>query len=99
MTADESEFAIGRTFRIPFRKRLGPGGLAILVGAKDADIEIETRVLEVIGIAAIESRLLLGREDDPHIVVAFVAIQIVNATLVKRDHIGAEPGRVFALLL
>ena len=99
MAADESEFAIARTFGVPFQKMLGLGRLSIFVGAEDADIEIEARILEVIGIAAVERRLLLGREDDPHIVVAFVAIQIVNAALIERDHIGAQPGRVLALFL
>ena len=76
---------------------LGLGWLAIFVSAEDADIEIVAWILEVIGIAAVERRLLLGREDDPHIVVAFVAIQIVDAALIERDHIGAQPGRVLAL--
>ena len=68
---------------------LGLGWLAIFVSAENADIEIVTRILEVIGIATVERRLLFWREDDPHIVVAFVAIQIVNAAPIKRNHIGA----------
>ena len=99
MTADQSKFAIARAFRVPFQEMLGLGWLAIFVSAENADIEIVSRILEVIGIAAVERRLLFGREDDPHIVVAFVAIQIVNAAAIKRDHIGAQSGRVFALLL
>ena len=98
MAADESQFAIARAFRIPFQKMLDLGRLAVFVSAENADIEIVARILEVIGIAAVKGHLLLGREDDPHIVVAFVAIQMVNAALVKRDDIGAQPGLVLALL-
>src|SRR6266404_3692170 len=99
MTADESKFAIGRAFRVPLQVMFGLGGLAVFVSAENADIEIEARVLKVIRIAAVEGGLLFGRENDPHIVVAFVAIQIVNAALVEGDHIGAQSGRVFAFLL
>ncbi len=73
--------------------------LAVFVGAEDADIEIEARILEVVRIAAVKGDLLLGREDEPDVVVTFVAIQIVDAALVERDHVGAKTGLVFALLL
>ena len=99
VSADEGQFAIRRPFRVPLQEILGLRRLAILVGAEDADIEIEARILEVVRIAAVKGDLLLGREDEPDIVVTFVAIQIVDAALVERDHVGAKTSLVFALLL
>ena len=43
MSAHESQFAIARSFRIPFQEMLDLGRLAVFVSAENADIEIEAR--------------------------------------------------------
>src|SRR5437588_5935317 len=71
-------------------------GLTIFVNTKEADIEIITGILEVIRVSAEKSHLLLGREDEPYVIVAFVSIQVISAALVKGNHIGSQPGFLFA---
>ena len=74
MSTDKGQFAVGRTFAVPLKVMLGMRGLPVFVGAEDADIEIEARVFEVVRIAAVEGRLLFRSEDEPHVIVTFVAI-------------------------
>src|SRR5439155_14456996 len=94
--ADEGQFAVARPVRVPLEKMIDLRGLAILVNAKETDIEIITGILEVIRVAAKKSHLLLGREDEPDVVVTFVSIQVVSAALVKGNDIGSQPGFLFA---
>src|ERR1022692_1034080 len=98
MPTYKSKFARAWAFRVPFQEVLDLGRLSIFIDAEDADIEIEARVLEVIRIAAVEGRLLLGGEDNPHIVITLVTIEMVNAALIKSDHVGAQAGFLFAFL-
>ena len=74
------------------------GRLPVFVDAKDADIEIITRILEIVGIAAVKSDLLLRREDDANVVVSFVLIEMVKAALIKCDHVRAEAAPLFTFL-
>ena len=96
MTADERQLAVAGSLRIPFQEMLDLRRLAVLVSAEDADIEIVARILEIIRIASVKRDLFLRREDEAHVVVAFVAIEMVNAALVERDHIGAQSGFLLA---
>ena len=50
--------------------------LAVFVSAENADIEIEAGIFEIVRIAAVKGDLLLRREDEPHVVVAFVTIKM-----------------------
>src|SRR5881392_3187417 len=72
------------------------GGFAIFVDAKNADIEIVTRVFEIIRVAAIKGHLLFRRENDPYVVVTLVAVEMVDTALIKSHDIGAESRSVFA---
>src|SRR6185369_8737462 len=90
MTGDENEFAVARARRREAEKILYRRRLAILVGAEQANIQIVARELEVVGIAAVERNLLLRREYQSHVGVAFEAIQMIRAALPKRDDIGAQ---------
>ena len=72
------------------------GGLAIFVDAKNADIEIVPRVFEIVRVAAVKGHLLFRRENDAHIVVTLVAVEMVNTPLIESHHIGAESRFVFA---
>ena len=73
------------------------GGLTILVDAEDADIEIVARIFEIIRIAPEKRHGLFWRKNDAHIVVTFVAIKVISAALIKRDHIRAQSGFLLAL--
>src|SRR5436190_16645511 len=99
MAAYETQFVIGRAFAVPLQEMLDLGRLAVFVSAKDANIEIETRILEIVRVTAVKSHLFLRSENDPHVVAALITIQIVDATLVERDHVRTQSRFFFALLL
>ena len=88
---DKHQIPRGHPRFAPREKVRHPRGLVILVDAEEAGIEVVTRKLEVVGIAAKECDLLLGREDEPHVGVFLGAIEMVAATLIERDHVAAEP--------
>jgi hypothetical protein len=46
---------------------------------------------EIVGIAAEECHLLLGRKDEPHIGVFLVGVEPVFAALIERDNVGRRP--------
>ncbi len=71
----------------------------VLVDAEEREVEIVARVAEVVGIAAVERGLLLGRHDQAHVGVALVAIERVLAAAVELDHLRLEPGLLRGLLL
>ena len=78
----------------PLQEMLDLGRLAVLVDAEEADVEIVARVLEVVRVAAEEGDVLLRGEDQPHVGVFLVAIEMVQAALVQRDHVAAQAGLV-----
>ena len=78
----------------PLQIVLELGRLAVLVDAEEADVEIVARILEVVRVAAEEGDVLLRREDQPHVGVLLVAVEMVLPALVERDHVAAQPGLV-----
>src|ERR1700731_4570494 len=74
------------------------GRLPVLVGPKNTNIEVVARILKIIRVASVKCNLLFGRKDETDIVVSFVAIEVVNGALIKRDHIGAKASLVFTFL-
>ena len=64
--------------------------LAVLVHTEEADIQVVSRILEVIRIAAEERDTLLRREHQPHIGVTLVTVEMVLAAIVKSNHIAAQ---------
>ena len=85
--AYENKFAVVRPIGIEFEKVLDLCRLAIFVHPKKADIQIVPGILEIIGIPAEEGHLLLGREDQPHVVITFVPVKMERAALVECDDI------------
>ena len=75
---DEHQFVFLRTGRAPGKEIFRFGRLAVFVNAEEAHIQIEARILEVVGIAAEEGDILLGREDQPHVGVFFEAVEVVQ---------------------
>ena len=98
MAADEGQFVLGGAVGAPLEIMFRVGGLAVLVGAEDADVQVEARVLEIVRVAAVKRDALLGREDQPHVGVTLEAVEMVRAALVQRDHVGAQAGLVLATL-
>src|SRR4029077_13676716 len=85
--ADERQFAISRAFSVPLQIMLDPRRLSVLVGAENTNIEIVARIFKIVGIAAVKRDLLFRCEDQPDIIVTFIAIKVILAALIKRDHI------------
>ena len=69
--------------RIKLQKIVDLRRLPIFVNAKDANIEIVTRVFEIVRVAAVKRDLLLRRENEPYVVVTFVAIEMIGAALIQ----------------
>src|SRR2546430_16400229 len=63
---------------------------AILVSPQERDVEVVTREVEVVGIAAEEGDGELGREDEADVLEAAVPVQIVAAAVIKRDDVAAD---------
>src|SRR5690349_2465045 len=89
---DKDQLAVSGACFAPRQMMLDFGGLAILVGTEETDVEIVPRILEIIGIAAKEGDTLLGSKHQTHIGVLLEAIQMVEAALVKCNHVAAQTG-------
>src|ERR1043165_5460919 len=73
--------------------------LPVLVRAEKTDVQVEPRILKVVRVAAIESDLLLGREDDTPVRVALEPVEGIAAALIQRDHVATLAGLVLGFLL
>ncbi len=78
---------------------LRPGGLAILVGAEEANVEVVAGILEVVGIAAEEGDGELGAKTEPDIRVFLVRVEMILPALIERDDVAAQAGLVGRFLL
>ena len=96
---DEDEVAVLRTGGAPLQVMSGPRGLAVLVGAEEADVEVVARVLEVVGVAAEEGDGELGGEDEPDVGVFLEGVEVVAAAVVERDDVAPKTRLVRRLLL
>ena len=99
MPGNEGQLALGSPLFGPLQGVGHLHRLAVFVGAEKADIEVEARILEVVGIAAEEGDLLLGGEHQAHIGVLLEPVQMVRPALIQGHHIGAETRGVQRLLL
>ena len=77
----------------------GVGRLAVLVEPEQRDVEAVARIGEIVGVAAEERGLELRREDQAHVRVLLVAVQVVQRALVQRHHLAAQAGDLLRLLL
>ena len=94
MTGNEDQLVFLCAGFAPFQIVLEPGRLAVFIDTEKAHIEVEARVFEIVGIAAVEGDLLLRREDQADIGVFLVAIKMILPALVKRDHVTAQTGLI-----
>jgi hypothetical protein len=89
MAEDEDRLALGRAGGAPRQVVLGAKGLALVVDAEEAAIEVEAGELEVVSVAAEEGGLLLG-EDQPHVGVGAIAVEVVLPALEEGDDLALE---------
>ncbi len=99
MAGDEHQLSFGGARRAPVQIIGNFRGMSVLVHAKQADVQIVARVFEIVGIAAEERDGLLWSEHQADIGVALVAIQVIEPTVIKRNHVAAQAGGVERLLL
>ena len=74
----------------PFEMRRRRDRLAVLVKPHEGAIEVVAREVEIVRIAAEERHLLFRREDEPHIGIFAVGVELVLAALIERDDLAAE---------
>ena len=98
MAGDEDQLVRPGAFGAPLQEVIGLERFAVLVDAEESHIQVVARIGEVIRVAAVEGGLLLRRKDQAHVGVSLVLVEPVLTAVVKRDHIGAQTGLVFALL-
>jgi hypothetical protein len=90
MPGYEDEFARMRAREVYFQVVRRSRGLAVLVRPQDREIERPARTLKVIRIAAERRDVRFRGEHEPYVVVAFVFVQKVLASLVQGDGLAFE---------
>src|SRR5262249_45936161 len=65
---------------------------AVTVDPQIGEIEIVTREFEIVGIAAKKRNLPFRRKDQPHILVATIFVEVLDAPAIERDDVAAEIG-------
>ena len=68
-------------------------GLPVLIDAHERHVYVEAREVEVVRVAAEEGGLKLRHEDEPHVRVLVIAIEVVLPALVERDNVAAQARR------
>src|SRR5437868_12111599 len=66
--------------------------LAIFIYAKECDIQVVARELEIIRIAAKKGHLKFRSKNQPHIGVLFETIKVIESAGVERDYVAADAG-------
>src|SRR5262245_45324309 len=99
MAGDEYKIAFARPLRAPFEKVLDLCGLAVLVDAKEAEIQTETRILEVVRVAAECGDAMLRGHDQSHVRVLLVAVQMIQPAMIECDDVAAQPSLLLRFLL
>ncbi len=82
---DEHGLVGGRAVEVDRQMLRRRGRTAVLVGAQQREVEAPARKLEVVRVAAERGDVGLGREDQPHVVVAPILIEPELAAAVERD--------------
>ena len=99
MPGNEHQLPVLRAGSAPLQVIRGLDRLAVLVRAEEADVQVIARILEVVGIAAEEGDGQLRREDQPHVRVFLVPVEVVLASLEQSHDIAAQSGLLQRLLL
>ena len=87
VSCHESQIALFRAFRVPVQVVLRLGGLTVLINPKEAGIETESGVLEIVWIATEKGDVKFRCENEPDVGVFLVSVECVTAALIKGDHV------------
>ena len=90
MTRDEDELAVFGARFAPLEEVFRTVRLVVFIGAEERDIEVVSRVSEVVGVAAEEPDAFFGREDEAHVGKLFVAVQMILSALIHGDDVAAQ---------
>src|SRR5947209_914834 len=99
MTGDEDEIVLIRPPFAPFEVMLQLRRFSVLVGAEETDVQIITRIFEIVGVAAKKGNLLLRRENDPDICITLETVKMIASALVKGHDVAAQAGFVLRFFL
>src|SRR5258708_38467817 len=99
MAGYENEIAILSAGLAPLEIVSRMHRFVVLIRAEETDVEIVAGILEVVGIAAEEGDADFRGEDEAHVGVFLVAVEVVLTALEKRHYIAAKSGFLHRLLL
>ena len=100
VAGDEGQLAIACARRAPAEVLRGLQRLSVLVDAEEAHVEVVAGEVEVVRVPPEEGDGLLGREDQPDVLLpAAVRVEVVLAAAVQRDDLAAQLVRGLAGLL
>ena len=78
----------------PFEIILYLHWLVVFVNSYQGHVDIESGKVEVVRIATKKRGLKLRHKNQAHICIFFITIEVVLATLVKRNHVAAVTSRL-----
>ena len=89
VAGDENQVPLLRSRRAPSQVMLDFRRLAVLIRPEKANVEVVTRILEVVGVAAEERDVELWSEDQPNVCILLVCVEVVLAALIESDDLVA----------
>ena len=99
VAGDQDELILLRAGGVPRQVVLRPNGLVVLVDAEDREIDVPSRVREVVRVSPEERDAELGRYNEAHVRVLLVLVEVVLAPGVEGDRVAAQSRLLVALLL
>ena len=90
MAGDEDEVTRGRARRRPRKPVAGDKRAAAVVYADEGQVQVESREHEVVWIATEERCVELGSEHEPDVLEPAIAVEVVLATVIQRDHFASH---------
>ena len=88
----ENQIAFLGSSRRPFEVTRRTNRLIFFVNAHQRHVDVEARKVEVVRIAAKKCGLEFRHENQTHVGVFFIAIEIVLSALIERDDVATKPG-------
>ena len=79
ITGDENEVAILDAGGGPLEVVVEVHGLIVLIDAEEADVQIVAGILEIVGVAAEKGGVEFGREDQAHVGVLLIFVEMYIA--------------------
>src|SRR5258707_11772213 len=99
MAGNKNQITLFHAGARPAQKIGEVGGMPVFIYAEECDVEIVTRIGEVVGIAAEKGRIKFGREYQAHVGELFVLIQVIDLTRIENNDVAAKARGTAAILL